>query len=98
MAHVVSDMGWEPAPADVVTVTEDPAGSANPDAVLWAGSITFGKTPRKDQFRVVVREFESLPIDATILTILVENPLGQRLVYAAILPYDFPSAVSNSQS
>lgn len=92
MANVVSDMGWEAAPAALVAVTQDPPGSGNADAVLWSGTVAFTKTPVQGQFRVVVREFEILPIDSPPAFVHEGNTFGERLVYAAILPYDFPSS------
>jgi hypothetical protein len=91
MANVVSDAGWELAPTSVVTVVEDAPGSGSPDDILWAATITFAKMPPVDQFRVVVREFEILPVDPTVTnTVAVMTQFGHRLVYAAIIPYDFP--------
>jgi hypothetical protein len=90
MANVISDLGWEPAPANEVTVTQDPPGSADLDMALWSGSVRFVKDPPADRYRVVVREFEVLSQDPQIAGI--GPTFGQRLVYAAILPYDFPTS------
>ncbi|MGA8938581.1 MAG: hypothetical protein WB439_05385 [Acidobacteriaceae bacterium] len=97
MTKAISDVGWAAAPANEVNVTEDPPGSGNPDAMLWAGSIHFAKVPPKGIYRVVVREFEILledrPTTPQSLKLILELPsYAQRLVYAAILPYDFPSS------
>jgi hypothetical protein len=86
--NVVSDLAWEVAPASVVTVTENAPDATEPDAVLWSGAVVFAKTPPPGQFRIVVREFERIRIDATIPT---EIPFGERLVYVAIVNYDYPS-------
>jgi hypothetical protein len=91
IADVYSDVGWEPAPTSVVTVVEDAPGSGSPDEVLWAGTVKFKQTSPPDQFRVVIREYEVLPVDPTLLnTIVVVNQFEKRLMYAAIIPYDFP--------
>lgn len=92
MAGVYSDAGWEPAPASAVTVTENPVGSGSPDEVLWAGTVVFTAMPPVDQYRVVVREYEVLPVDPSLRLRRIEElgQLGERLVYAAIIPYDFP--------
>src|SRR5262249_6924505 len=95
MANVISDMGWEPAPASEVTVTQDPPGSANPDLALWSGSVRFVKDPPADRYRVVVREFEVLSQDPQIAHI--GPSFGKRLVYAAIRPYAFPTSRGNPQ-
>jgi hypothetical protein len=84
--HVTSDAGWEAAPNSVVAVTEDVPAPNLPGSVLWAGSIVFQKTPPSGSFRVVVREYEQIPVDVT----LIGDNLGVRLVYAATIPYDFP--------
>jgi hypothetical protein len=92
MAQVTSDLGWEPAPETVVTVVQDPPGSGDIDEVLWAGTLTFAKTPPKDTYRVVVREYEVLPVDPVLVRVLGQfHQFAERLVYAAIIPYDFPN-------
>jgi hypothetical protein len=89
--NVVSDAGWEVAPAASATVAEDPPSSTSPDDRLWAGTITFAQAPPADVYRVVVREFEMLPVDPTVAAALpVVSQFGERLVYAAIIPFDFP--------
>jgi len=91
MAGVISDVGWESAPKQVVTVVEDAPGSGNPDEALWAGTITFVQIPPANQYRVVIREFETLPVDPTVTAnIAAVSQFGHRLVYAAIIPFDFP--------
>jgi hypothetical protein len=88
LAHAVSDVAWAVAPTSVVTVTENAPDASEPDAVLWSGKITFAKTPPAGQFRVVVREFERIRIDPATPG---EVTYGERLVYAAIVNYDYPS-------
>ncbi len=88
LAHAVSDVAWEVAPANVVTVTENAPDASEPDAVLWSGKIVFAKTPPPGQFRIVVREFERIRIDAATPR---EVTFGERLVYAAIVNYDYPA-------
>ncbi len=85
--NVLSDLGWEAAPLTEVKVTEDNPAPAEADAVLWSGTIAFVKRPPPGEFRVVIREYERLPVDAGLL----DSELGQRLVYAAIIPYDYPA-------
>ena len=89
MPKVMTNMGWEPAPSSVVTVTEDQPAPNQPGSVLWAGTVAFATAPAAGDFRIVVREFEQIPVwsgsarEATVY--------GQRLVYAAIIPYDYPA-------
>jgi hypothetical protein len=101
---VQTDLGWSAAAASVVQVTEDSPAPAEPNSMLWSGTIQFTKTPSPGQFRVVIREFEQLPVDPPPgLRPLAVRPgrpprplpidnvsVGSRLVYAAILPYDYP--------
>ena len=54
------------------------------------GTITFAKAPPRGQFRVVIREFENLPADAASGKIIDPPTTASRLVYATILPYDYP--------
>lgn len=92
MAGIYSDAAWEPAPTSVVTVVENAVGSGSPDEVLWAGTVTFKTMPPKDMYRVVIREYETLPVDPTLTvdSLADVGQFGERLVYAAIIPYDFP--------
>jgi hypothetical protein len=84
--NLASDLGWKDAPPSAVTVTEDAPAPSEPGAALWAGNIVFAKPPATGQFRIVVREFELLFGDSVAI---LDLPVG-RLVYAAILGYDFP--------
>ena len=57
--------------------------------MLWSGTVTFPQMPKPGQYRIVIREFETLNVD------FPGAPLGYitsgtRLVYAAIIAYDFP--------
>ena len=88
LAHAISDVAWELAPPSVVTVTENVPDATQPDAVLWSGAIAFARVPPSGQFRVVIREFERIQIDAPGPGITY----GERMVYAAILNYDYPSS------
>jgi hypothetical protein len=77
-----SDLGWAPAPSGIAAATEDAPAPSQPESILWSGTISFAREPRPGEFRVVVREFEetgAIPGTAS----------GTRLVYAAILPFDF---------
>ena len=58
MANIVSDLAWNPAPSNVVTVIEDSPAPVQPDAVLWSGTVFFAVAPPAGQFRVVIKEYE----------------------------------------
>lgn len=82
VTDVVSDLGWARAPATVVTVSEDAPAPSQFASVLWSGTIAFAAEPAPGQFRVVVRESE-------VIESVPPGISGNRLVYAAILPFDF---------
>jgi hypothetical protein len=90
MANIVSDLAWNPAPSNVVTVTEDSPAPVQPDAVLWSGTVLFAAAPPAGQFRVVIKECEQIPRDPSPQEVK-STVLGQRVVYASIIPFDFPS-------
>jgi hypothetical protein len=90
ISTIQTDLGWEEAPPNVVNVTEDTPAPTDPAAVLWSGTILFAKVPPKGQFRVVIREYERIPVDSPPGEVM----LGERLVYAATVAYDYPSAQS----
>ena len=82
---VGSDLGWTSAPAAAAAVTEDTPSPSLAASVLWAGTVAFTAPPTPGQYRVVVREFEFIQ----------SAPAGtpvSRLVYATVLPFDFPTA------
>jgi hypothetical protein len=88
-SNISSDLDWTTAPVADVTVTEDAPAPSEPSAVLWSGSIQFAKAPAPGRYRVVIREFEIIAADPASQVITDPPVLGQRLVYAAILAYDF---------
>ena len=88
LAQVMSDIGWESAPASEVLVTENAPDASEPKAVLWSGRILFSKVPAPNRYRVVIREYERIPIDPTDTS--TGTPYGERLVYLSIMAYDFP--------
>jgi len=90
LKNAVSDIAWEVAPTSVVQVTENNPDATEPDAVLWSGSVTFTKTPPVRQFRIVVREYERILSDAPPGSD-VELVYAERMVYLAIVNYDYPS-------
>lgn len=89
MPNALTDMGWEAAPSSAVTIQEDSPAPDQPGSVLWSGSVTFQSPPASDEFRIVVRECERIRIYTGTTGGTPEY--GQRLVYAAIIPYDYPA-------
>jgi hypothetical protein len=88
--NLVSDLAWEIAIASVVQVTESSPDATEQDAVLWSGTILFAKRPPPGQFRVVVREYERIEIDGMAIVIGPRERIGERLVYVAVVNYDYP--------
>ena len=83
--NIGTDLGWVPAPADRVSVSED--SPAPP--VLWSGTISFAARPVPGVFRVVIRESEVIEIDPPAGAPSAGPVYGERLIYASILPFDF---------
>ena len=88
---VLTDMGWGPPKAGAVTVTEDAPAPQQPGSTLWSGTVQFKTSPPPGQFRIVVHEYERIPFLNDSGAILAPNGLGLRLIYAAIVPYDYPA-------
>ena len=87
---VNTDLGWQvAAPADVQVIEDQPAPS-QPDAILHAATIRFAARPQPGAFRIVIREFELIEIDAPPELLSDKPEYGSRLVYASILPFDYP--------
>jgi hypothetical protein len=87
---VPGDLGWQPAaPADV-QVTEDSPAPVQPESVLFSATVRFARRPPPGRFRLVIREFEVLQIDPPVAAISDKPEFGSRLVYASILPFDYP--------
>ena len=90
---MAGDLGWQLAvPADA-RVTEDSPAPAEPDSVLFSGTVHFARRPPPGQFRLVVREFEIIEIDPPPASASDKPEFGARLVYASILPFDYPANV-----
>ena len=83
VSEIGSDLGWTTAAPDVASAIEDTPAPSQSESVLWSGTIRFATEPPPGEFRVVVREFE---VTGTI----PGTASSSRLVYAAILPFDFP--------
>jgi hypothetical protein len=90
-AGVGGDLGWEPAPMSVARVTEDMPAPSDPDSVLWRGTIRLTKAAAAGHLRVVVREFELLLADPLAGAVSDTPNYAERLVYASIIPWNFPA-------
>lgn len=88
--NIATDLGWIPAPAKRASVTVDSPAPSSVSSVLWAGTIKFAARPDPGAFRVVVQEFELIPIDPPVVAPAAAPPPGRRLIYASILPFDYP--------
>jgi hypothetical protein len=97
-SDVPGDLGWQSAsPADV-QVTEDSPAPSQPESVLFAATVRFASRPPPGRFRLVVREFEVLQVDPPPTAISDKPEFGARLVYASILPFDYPLDVEEAAS
>jgi hypothetical protein len=93
-ARIESDLGWRAAPINEVSVMEDSPAPASANTVLWSGSVTFANPPPPGNYRIVVREFEVLEADPVPGAISDAPNYAERLIYAAIIAYDFDNAAS----
>ena len=90
---IESDLAWEEAPSASVSVIPDAPAPEQPDSILWSGSVAFKTMPTAGRFRIVVTESEVWPIDPTPIEIGIGfQSLGSRIVYAAVIPYNFPDS------
>ena len=91
LAGVPTDMGWMPAQPGLATVIEDNPAPEQPGSTLWSGTVQFKKSPPPGEFRIIVHEYERIPFLNDSGGIDIAPPgLGLRLIYAAIVPYDYP--------
>ena len=88
-----TDLGWRTAAPTDVQISEDTPAPSQPEAVLYAAAIHFTQRPHPDRYRIVVREFEILQIDTPAEAMSNKPEYGSRLVYASILPLDYPFSV-----
>jgi hypothetical protein len=87
---VLTDLGWETAAPGAARVTPDTPAPTDNGSVLMSATVTFAKPPPPGAFRVVIREFEVLVADAPAELLSDTPELAERLVFAAILPFDHP--------
>ena len=86
-----TDLTWQDASAGSGTVTPlpvfDPTG-----LVRWTGTVNFATLPEAGQYRVLVREYEYLSANYTIVTRqgrkIVQREQPKRLIYAEALEID----------
>ena len=88
-----TDLEWQDASKDVYTINienNDNPLSTDPNLSLWAGSIHFNKTPKPNQYRILIQEHEYISADYTITT-QGDNPTiiqPSRLIYAETILLD----------
>ena len=90
--HLESDLAWEDAPVGTAVISQTTVN--NPSALLrWTGTITFAAAPNPGQYRILIREYEYLSANYTIVTqtrrgrpIRREQP--SRLIYAETIDVD----------
>jgi len=88
MPAIGNELGWSHSAVSYARVVPDTPAAAEPDAVLWSGTIAFTTTPRPGEARIVIVENEMWPADEVAS---LAEPLVGRLVYACFLPYDINS-------
>lgn len=88
---VKSDLGWEDAGTDLVTVDVqiDDHISAQPDLIMWSGTVTFKEQPAAGQFRLLIKEYEYISANYT-------ETEGRRKVQPGRLIYAETFEIDNS--
>jgi hypothetical protein len=87
------DLGWREAHPSEGRAIEDSPAPNDANSTLWQGAIVFSKRPANGEFRVIIREFEILPVDPPPNTdVIAAISHGERLVYASIIPWTFEAS------
>jgi hypothetical protein len=92
---IQSDLGWRDAPLGTASINVDTDGQfgSDPYLALWSGSVLFAAAPAQGRYRLLIREFEYVSANWTIV-----HPGGEalppwaeapgRLVYAETVEID----------
>lgn len=88
-AALRSDLAWRDAAPDVATVraTFDDHLSAQPEMVMWVGTVSFAKTPEAGRFRLLIEEHEYISANYTLTEDRAARQPG-RLIYAEAFELD----------
>ena len=87
-----SDLAWDDAPAGTAVISPMPVN--NPSALLrWTGTITFATAPEPGEYRLLIREYEYLSANYTIVTQTrrgrpTRREQPSRLIYAETIDVD----------
>ncbi|HWQ84777.1 MAG TPA: hypothetical protein VN363_09430, partial [Anaerolineales bacterium] len=89
---VLSDLGWEDAPAGTASITPLPIPvTPQTSLVRWTGTVNFAQLPEAGEYRVLIREFEYLPANY-VKTVQVGRRIRReqprRLIYAEAIEID----------
>ena len=86
---LASDLAWNDVPPTVAKVTADfdDFVQNQPNLALWAGSISFAKTPEVSRYRLLIEEYEYVSANFTLGRGRAPEPPG-RLIYAEIFELD----------
>jgi hypothetical protein len=79
------EIGWEPVPNTLVTLTPQRAGAAETGSFIWKGALNLPKGIQLKDYRLAVREYEVFDtdqIDKTARTVTAVPKKYKRLVYA----------------
>ena len=88
---VSTDLGWQDAPAGVAAV--NPLPLLFPSLLRWTGTIDFTNLPQPGQYRLLIREYEYLSANYTIVTgpprsRRPHRDQPRRLIYAETIDID----------
>jgi len=91
------ELAWEDVPVGTAQLVEIPE-SLTGGAALWAGVVRFAEAPAPDTYRLLVREYENLPVDPPPLGVAAmalrraqaRETVGRRVVFAEHIPLGPP--------
>jgi hypothetical protein len=93
-AAIPGDLGWNEVPVETAMARQETNPIPKPPALVrWTGTVEFAAPPEAGQFRVLVREYEYLPVHSGRTTLnsavrAAPRRWAQRLIYAEAFEID----------
>ncbi len=89
---VMSDLGWEDAPAGTATISTLPVPiTSQPGLIRWTGTVNFTQLPEAGDYRLLIREYEYLPanyVKTVQMGRRIRREQPRRLIYAETIEID----------
>lgn len=91
-----SDLAWRDVGQEIAIATLD---STTDPLIRWTGTITFAQTPAEGEFRLMIREYEYVAADYTVLNEETkQRRQPRRLIYAETMLIDHALVGDHSAS